>query len=52
MVLEAVEHGIDQGLALEELIPLIKRQVRGGGKSGVPDIVGVDGEGNICILEL
>jgi len=29
VVLEAVEHGIDQGFALEELVPLIKREVRG-----------------------
>lgn len=37
---------------LMEDIYLIKRQVRGGGKSGIPDIVGVDNDGNICILEI
>jgi hypothetical protein len=31
---------------------LIKRQVRGGVKPGIPDIVGVDGDGSICILEM
>jgi len=31
---------------------LIKRQVRGGNKSGIPDIVGVDNDGNICIVEM
>lgn len=30
-----------------EDICLIKRQVRGGGKSGIPDIVGIDSDGNI-----
>lgn len=36
---------------LEE-ITLIKRQVRGGNKAGIPDIIGVDSDGSICILEL
>lgn len=36
---------------LEDIFPL-KRQVRGGGKTGIPDIIGVDGEGNVCIVEL
>ena len=31
---------------------LIKRQIRGGTKSGIPDIVGMDNDGNVCILEL
>lgn len=31
---------------------LLKRQVRGGGKPGVPDIVGIDAEGNVCIIEM
>jgi hypothetical protein len=31
---------------------LLKRQIRGGGKSGIPDIVGVDNDGSVCILEL
>lgn len=36
---------------LEDIF-LIKRQVRGGGKSSVPDIVGVDNDGNVCIVEM
>lgn len=31
---------------------LLKRQVRGGNKPGVPDIVGVDSDNNVCIIEL
>lgn len=31
---------------------LIKRQVRGGNKNGIPDIVGIDSNGNICIVEM
>ena len=36
---------------LEDIF-LIKRQVRGGNKSGIPDIVGIDNDGNICIVEM
>lgn len=31
---------------------LLKRQVRGGGKPGIPDIVGIDAQGNVCIIEM
>jgi hypothetical protein len=31
---------------------LIKRQVRGSNKSGIPDIIGIDEDGNICIIEM
>src|SRR3989304_905949 len=31
---------------------LLKRQVRGSGKPGIPDIVGIDSEGNVCIMEM
>ena len=31
---------------------LLRRQVRGGAKATIPDIVGVDRDGNVCILEL
>ncbi len=31
---------------------LIKRQIRGGNKPGIPDIIGVDADGNICIVEM
>lgn len=36
---------------LEDIFPL-KRQIRGGGKSGIPDIIGVDRDGNVCIVEM
>jgi len=36
---------------LEDVFPL-KRQVRGGGKSTIPDIIGIDPDGNVCIVEL
>jgi len=36
---------------LEDIF-LLKRQVRGGNKSGIPDIVGIDNDGNICIVEM
>ncbi len=31
---------------------LLKRQVRGGNKPGIPDIVGIDNDGNVCIVEM
>ncbi len=31
---------------------LLKRQVRGGGKSEIPDIIGIDKDGNVCIIEM
>jgi hypothetical protein len=31
---------------------LLKRQIRQGGKRGVPDIVGMDDAGQVCIIEL
>lgn len=36
---------------LEDLF-LLKRQIRGGGKQGIPDIIGVDNDGAICIIEM
>jgi hypothetical protein len=30
----------------------LKRQIRGGNKAGIPDILGVDREGNVCIVEM
>lgn len=36
---------------LEDIFPL-KRQIRGGGKTGIPDIVAVDSDGNVCIVEM
>jgi len=37
---------------LLEEITLIKRQIRGGNKAGIPDIIGIDTDGSICIIEL
>lgn len=31
---------------------LIRRQIRGGNKTGIPDIIGLDNDGNICIVEM
>jgi len=31
---------------------LLKRQIKGGNKSGIPDIVGIDNDGNMCIVEM
>jgi len=36
---------------LEDIF-LIKRQIRGGKKVGIPDIVGIDSDGNVCIVEM
>lgn len=35
-----------------EEIFFIKRQLRHGKKTGIPDIVGIDTDGNICIVEM
>jgi hypothetical protein len=37
---------------LLEDIFLLKRQVRGGNKGGIPDVIGVDSDGNVCIIEM
>ena len=36
---------------LEDIF-LLKRQIRGGNKSGIPDIVGIDNDGNVCVIEM
>jgi hypothetical protein len=36
---------------LEDIF-LLKRQIRGSNKSGIPDIIGIDNDGNICIIEM
>lgn len=36
---------------LDEIF-LLKRQIRGGSKSGIPDIIGIDNDGNVCIIEM
>jgi hypothetical protein len=30
----------------------LKRQVRGGDKPGIPDIIGIDSEGKVCVVEM
>jgi len=37
---------------LLEDIHFLKRQIRGGGKVGIPDIIGVDENGRVCIIEM
>lgn len=31
---------------------LLRRQVRGGNKAGIPDIIGIDSNGKVCIIEM
>lgn len=31
---------------------LLKRQIRGGNETGIPDMIGLDSEGNVCIIEM
>lgn len=49
---EEFEKTIFQTPEILEDIFLLKRQVRGGSKSGIPDIVGIDNDGNVCIVEM
>jgi hypothetical protein len=49
---EEFERTVFETSELLEDIFLLKRQVRGGGKPGIPDIVGIDAAGNVCIIEL
>jgi hypothetical protein len=37
---------------LLEDIFILKRQIRGGKKTTIPDMIGVDSDGNICIIEM
>lgn len=49
---EALEKTVfETASLLEDIFPL-KRQVRGGGKNTIPDIIGIDPDGNVCIIEL
>ena len=41
----------DTSELLEDIF-LLKRQIRGGSKSGIPDIIGIDSDGNVCIIEM
>lgn len=49
---EEFEKTIFETPEILEDIFLIKRQIRGGSKTGIPDIVGIDNDGNICIVEM
>ena len=49
---EELERIVFQASELLEEIFVLKRQVRGGAKAGIPDIVGMDSDGNVCILEI
>ncbi|HEC87281.1 MAG TPA: hypothetical protein ENI49_05385 [Thermoplasmatales archaeon] len=49
---EEFEKNIFETPEILEDIFLIKRQIRGGKKRGIPDIVGIDNDGNICIVEM
>lgn len=49
---EEFERAVFDTKGLLEDVYLLRRQVRGGRKPGVPDIVGVDSDGNVCIVEM
>jgi hypothetical protein len=49
---EEFEKTVFETSELLEDIFLLKRQVRGGSKAGIPDIIGVDNDGNVCIIEM
>jgi hypothetical protein len=36
---------------LEDIF-LLRRQIKGGNKPGIPDIVGIDNDSNVCIIEM
>lgn len=49
---EEFEKTVFETSELLEDIFLLKRQVRGGSKAGIPDIIGIDSDGNVCIVEM
>lgn len=49
---EEFEKTVFETSELLEDIFLLKRQVRGGSKAGIPDIIGIDNDGNVCIIEM
>lgn len=49
---EDFEKAIFETKEILEDIFLIKRQLRGGKKAGIPDIIGIDNDGNVCIVEM
>src|SRR5881296_3063912 len=46
------EQSVFQTPELLEDVFLLKRQVRGGAKSGIPDIIGIDVDSKVCIIEM
>ena len=46
------EQDVFQTPELLEDVFLLKRQIRGGSKSGIPDIIGIDIDGKVCIIEM
>jgi hypothetical protein len=49
---EEFEKAVFETSEILEDVFLLRRQIRGGGKSGVPDIIGIDSDGNVCIIEM
>lgn len=49
---EEFEKTIFDTKELLEDIFLVRRQIRGGKKTGIPDIIGIDKDGNVCIVEM
>lgn len=49
---DELERIVFESSELLEEIFVLKRQVRGGAKPGIPDIIGMDSDGNVCILEI
>lgn len=46
------EKTVFESSELLEDVFLLKRQIRGGNKSGIPDIIGIDTDGTVCIIEM
>ncbi|HMP76894.1 MAG TPA: hypothetical protein PKE12_11435 [Kiritimatiellia bacterium] len=49
---EEFEKTVFNTAELLEDIFLLRRQIRGGTKSGIPDIIGIDSKGCVCIIEM
>ena len=46
-----LEKTVFENSELLEDIFLLQHQVRGGSK-GIPDVIGIDSDGNVCIIEM
>jgi hypothetical protein len=49
---EAFENEVFESSEMLGDLIILKRQIRGGGKAGIPDIVAIDSDGRICIIEM